>query len=226
MRRTLSLTLTFVLLGALSSTALGVDPAITAPAAGPLASNPVTFTWQPNDESPYYYLLRVGTTPAGKDVFDSGLLYSNTTSLEVGVTSGSLYATLYSYLPGRGWVNDSVTYTGPTQAGPEIHDPVDGAALTDTSVLFQWRSNGTPLSYWFLRVGSYQGGSDYHDSGLMYSSTLSRQVDGLPTDGSKVYARLYWYAGSWKSADFCYDGTTMPSSLWGEMIWDQDVWGP
>ena len=58
-----------------------------------------------------------------------------------------------------------------------------------------WNANGTAVSEWWLYVGTSPGARDILDSGSLGSAT-SMTVNNLPTDGSTVYARLFYRNGS------------------------------
>jgi len=76
---------------------------------------------------------------------------------------------------------------------PGIILPADGDQLTSDEQLFTWSANTTNVDQWWLYVGTISGGNVYHNSGsITPGSTLEELVTGLPTDGSTVYARL-WY---------------------------------
>jgi hypothetical protein len=79
---------------------------------------------------------------------------------------------------------------------------VNGTTLTGTSMTFRW----FPVAgaqYW-LDIGSTQGGSNYYQSGNL-GTVLSQAVTTLPSDGSTVWARL-WYLqnGNWLFVDNSY----------------------
>ncbi|MEN8691857.1 MAG: reprolysin-like metallopeptidase [Desulfobacterales bacterium] len=87
---------------------------------------------------------------------------------------------------------------------PAVTSPVPGSALTESTVTFQWTANGAPVTQWWLYLGSSQGDDDLHDSGSL-GRNLSTTVTGLPTDGSIIFARL-WYriASVWQHIDVQY----------------------
>ena len=66
--------------------------------------------------------------------------------------------------------------------------PGQGGSLAGNSVTFEW-SEGNNISSYRLLVGSTQGGGEFYDTGSVNTRTAT--VDGLPGDGSPVYARLY-----------------------------------
>jgi pro-kumamolisin-like protein/Big-like domain-containing protein len=84
-----------------------------------------------------------------------------------------------------------------------IYSPASGSAFSGTSATFLWYAAGT--AYW-LDVGAEQGGHEYYSSGAISSATLSATVNSLPTNGSTVWVRWYYYqqAGGWQSIDYNY----------------------
>ena len=79
---------------------------------------------------------------------------------------------------------------------------MNNSTLTATSATFRW----FPVAgaqYW-LDIGATQGANTYYQSGNL-GTVLSKAVVGLPSDGSTVWARL-WYLinGSWSFVDNTY----------------------
>jgi subtilisin family serine protease len=87
---------------------------------------------------------------------------------------------------------------------PEITNPVPGSTLAGATVTFAWRSNGAAVTEWWLYIGSSQGAADLLNSGSL-GTRLSVTVSNLPTDGRRLFVRL-WYriAGQWQFGDFPY----------------------
>jgi hypothetical protein len=87
---------------------------------------------------------------------------------------------------------------------PALYSPVNGSTLPGSSVTFYWTEYPGATAYW-LDVGSAEGGNNYAQSGSLSSSTLSYTVNNLPTNGSTVWARWYYYvSGSWQYSDYSY----------------------
>ena len=115
---------------------------------------------------------------------------------------------------------------------PWITSPEPGSTLSGSKVTFSWSDNGTSVSEWWLYVGKSLGGSEIHNSGSLGSST-STTVNGLPTDGSTVYVRLWWLKNGlvWLYLDFKYtayiEGTDHPdkcenaADIWPYCVWDK-----
>ena len=187
------------------------DPSITSP--GPnsiLSGSNVTFTWTPNNTPVLEWWLHVGTTQGAFNLRDTGSLGTSlTTTVNNLPTNGNpVWVRLWYRLTG-GWSFTDAQYTAfnPVTAGPTLLTPLPGSSLSGGSATFIWTSNNTPVAEWWLYVGSSQGEKNYLNSGSLSSETLSRQVSGLPTDGSPIWVQLWWReaAGGWQSDHFRYN---------------------
>ncbi len=99
------------------------------------------------------------------------------------------------------------------QLSPGIYAPASGSTLTSTTVTFQWGAYSGATAYW-LDVGSTQGGNNYAQSGSLSSSTSSYTVNGLPSDGSPVYATWWYYVGGqWQYIEYSYTAFNSGSSI-------------
>jgi len=80
--------------------------------------------------------------------------------------------------------------------------PAPGSSLTSSSVTFTWNEGVGAARYW-LFAGNWLGGDTLYsaDQGTSRSAT----VTGLPTDGRKLYVRLWSLIdGAWVGKDFEY----------------------
>ena len=83
-----------------------------------------------------------------------------------------------------------VAIATPAQAqGGAMSTPAQGSTLSGSSVTFTWTEGAGASAYW-LDIGSSAGGNNYYSSGNL-GTALSTTANGLPTDGSTVYATLY-----------------------------------
>ncbi len=95
-----------------------------------------------------------------------------------------------------------------SNSSPGIYYPLPGSTLPASGVAtIKWYPvAGTP-GYW-LDIGSTQGGHDYYSSGnlgTVLSITTGFNYNQLPTNGSPVWARLYYLVnGVWQYADSSY----------------------
>lgn len=112
---------------------------------------------------------------------------------------------------------------GTARAAITSIDPSDGSTLTTSSQNFSWTGAGV-TEYW-LYVGTSAAGQDILNSGSLGTST-STTVNGIPTDGSAVYVRL-WHleGGNWLNTDFTYTAFSVPADsdtsavpAWAQML--------
>ena len=99
--------------------------------------------------------------------------------------------------------NSQTVYVGNTTVG--IYSPLGGSTLSHTgNTTFRWYPNAAnAVAHYWLDIGSTQGGNNYYSSGNL-GSVLSQAVPSgdFPTNGSTVWARLYYLVnGSWQYAD-------------------------
>jgi 6-phosphogluconolactonase (cycloisomerase 2 family) len=141
-----------------------LSPEITTPSPmSALSGAAVTFTWNPHGVTPSNWLLRVGTTPDGGDLYSSPLLNSFTNSQLVNglPTDGSdLYVSLWWY--DGNWKTSDWTYqaangqgnapTGIGEPGDPFAVPVPGStawSLMAMALVFAglalWRVRATRL---------------------------------------------------------------------------------
>jgi trimeric autotransporter adhesin len=108
-----------------------------------------------------------------------------------------------------GTSNAQTVYVGNAATSLGIYSPVNGTALTGTSLTFRWFPV-TGAQYW-LDIGPTQGSNNYYQSGNL-GTILSKAVSGLPSDGSTVWARL-WYLqnGNWSFVDNTYTAYNLSS---------------
>ncbi len=149
--------------------------------------------------------LEVGTFAGGNDLHESSGPGQPTSATVPNLpTDGSpVYVTL-SYKIGTVWEHDDYVYT--TSSGaygtPLLTAPLTGTPLAGATETFTWAANGSAPTLWWLDVGTTLGGADLYQSGNLAATTLSTVVSGLPTDGSLVYARLWYQLPSgWTSID-------------------------
>jgi len=171
-----------------------------------LTSSTVTFTWNAGTGEAAYW-LDVGSTPGGSQYYQSKSLKTTVTSEKVtGLpTNGStVYATLYSE-EGGVYYSNSYTYTAvnaATAAGV-MHTPANGATLSSSSETFTWLAGSGATAYW-LDVGNSPGANNYYQSGNL-GNVLATTVNGLPEDGSEIFATLYsLIGGQWTGNAYTY----------------------
>ena len=197
-----------------AATVGGSPPTITSPTPGStLAGDTATFVWQNNGTPVTNWWLYVGSSAEASDIHDSGDLGSTTSTTVGGIpTDGRTVHVQLWYKDGQGpWESIMVQYTAATVGGspPTMTTPTPGSTLSGSTDTFAWQDNGTPVTNWWLYVGSSPGASDIHDSGDL-GSTTSTTVVGLPTDGRSLHVQL-WYKdgqGPWESIMVEYTAAT------------------
>ncbi len=176
--------------------------AMSSPVApGPLSGSSETFSWGAGTGATAYW-LDIGSSVGGNQFFTSGSLPSSTLQVTASglPTDGSnVYATLYTQFSSGGqWVKTSYTYTAFNAASATgvITSPANSSTLSASSVAFSWTAGASATAYW-LDIGGSAGGNNYYSSGNL-GNVLTTAVNGLPTNGSTVYATLYsLIGGAW-----------------------------
>jgi hypothetical protein len=193
--------------------------AITSPTPLPnagttLTGSSVTFTWSAGSDATAYS-LDIGSSPAGNNYSQSGNLGNVLTTTVNGLpTNGTtVYVTLYSLVGGQ-WFHNAYTYTAYNIAGASgvMQTPANSTTLPGSSVTFTWTAGAGATAYW-LDVGNSAGANNYYQSGNLGNVT-STTVNGLPTDGSEVFATLYsLVGGSWSGNAYTYYALNATSGL-------------
>jgi hypothetical protein len=162
--------------------------------------------------------LRVGSSPGGNDLHDSGTLPKTADSREVtGLPfDGSPVYVQLRYKSGVKWKKLNYPYTA-VDTAPEITSPTPGSTLGHSTVTFEWESNISVENYRLL-VGKIKGDDKYHDSGKLDGAlaphTMSKTVNMLPINGRTLYVRLKFKVGGvWYKKDYQYTAVT-----WNFMI--------
>jgi N-acetylneuraminic acid mutarotase len=180
-------------------------PSLTIPVPGStLSGSTVTFGWDPG-EGPTRFVLRLGTTFKGSmDVFGGAAITGTTEQVSAIPTNGAyLYARLWYYLNGT-WKYVDATYTeAGTPTPPAFTTPAPGSTLPGSTVTFGW-DPGEGATRFVLRLGTtFKGSTDVY-SGTSTTGT-SVQLTTIPTNGAKLYARLWYYLNEkWQYVDAVY----------------------
>ena len=192
------------------------EPELLGPTPGSVFEGPdVTFSWTANGRPVVWWLLYVGTSPGSTNLHYSGYLQPSVTSREVTglpTDNRTIHVRLRYLLDGQ-WQSVDYQYTA-ADLVPEVLTPQPSTVLSGSNVDFTWTSNGAPVSFWVLYVGSSPGGSNYHYSGTLQPSVTSRSVTGLPTDSRTIYVRLrYVVNGQWQHQDYEYTAADLIPEL-------------
>ncbi|MDR4504951.1 MAG: zinc-dependent metalloprotease [Candidatus Scalindua sp.] len=188
----------------------GSTPEITSPVPGSILNcGDLFFNWSANGTAVSEWQLYVGTMQGGRDILDSGNLGSITSLTVSGIPEdGSTVHVRLRYNSGGTWRFVDYQYTAASNCGgtPSMTSPASGSTLNCTSHQFSWTNPNGSTAFW-VYAGSSRGAYDYYNSRNIGTAT-SHAVTGLPSDGSTVYVRLYYYKNGWKKEDYTYKACT------------------
>lgn len=184
-----------------------VTPAFTYPVPGTLVGDPLrAWTWTSVWGAQAYYLY-VGTTPAAKDLLQSGELQQRSFFVP-GLPAGPVFARLWVKVDSV-WRFTDATFTMPQQPA-RLSFPADGQTTVDRHQSARW-SGVTGADAYYLYVGSAVGAKDLLNSGEIQQTQLS--IETLPA-GRRVYARLWTrIAGVWSYSDSTFTTLLEPAAL-------------
>ena len=193
-----------------------VPAVLTTPTPGSvLAGSSVAFTWSAG-AGPTEYRLYLGTTGVGSyNLYNSGATTAKTETVSDLPANGvKVYARLYQLINGI-WQSTDYTYTeAGTLVRAALTTPAPGSVLTGSSVVFTWTAGSGPTAYQLYLGTTGVGSYNLYDSGA--TTTKTETVNGLPTNGAKVFARFYQLiSGIWQTTDYTYTeaGTLTPAAL-------------
>lgn len=205
---------------------VGPNPEITSPTPGStFSATSVTFSWTENSTSVQSWALYVGNSLGSADIYHGGIINAATTSQVASGLPGdgrTIYVRLWYRVTGNWSLIDYQYVAGTldvtTDTRTFISAPAIGSTLAGATITFQWNANGNTVSDWWLYVGdnvSLNGISNLHTSGSFLSSdTLSTAISNIPTDGRRIYARLYARIASvFEIQDFQFVASGTPLSL-------------
>jgi subtilase family serine protease len=204
---TLSLKATYPVTGnflsstsAVFSQTVHTPSSLTAPTPGSVLAGPsVTFTWGASTGASGY-MLKLGTTVGGSDIYNSGTTTATTVTRSGLPTNGETIHARLTTEDGSTWSANDYTYTAATQSA--LTAPTPGSTLTGSTVTFTWSAAAGATGY-SLVLGTTVGGSDIYNSGTTTATTVTRS--GLPTNGETIHARLTTqYGAMWVHTDYTY----------------------
>lgn len=191
------------------------SPDINSPSPGFLLNSPTeNFSWSANGSVVDEWWIYAGSFLGGNDHHDSGNLSGATSTTVNGLPSDSstVYVRLWYRQAGSSWSFTDSTYTAATAGIPEVNSPVNGEVVRSPTEIFSWSANGAAVDEWWIFAGSTVGAFDFHNSGNLLGG-LTTRVNGLPSDSSTIYIRL-WYrrtGGSWSFVDSSYTAASTVS---------------
>jgi hypothetical protein len=181
-------------------------PTLTSPEPGSvLPGGSITFAWTSNGAAVTEWWLYIGSSPGERGLYNSGSLGPSLSAIVSGLPTGGrpLFVRLCYRIEGE-WDSSDFRFTSAMVNSPSIVSPTPGSVLSSGPTAFQWSANGTPVTEWWLYIGSSRTASDLFNSGSLGTS-LSAAVPGLPADGRQVFVQL-WYrvGGTWQSSEFSF----------------------
>ena len=186
-------------------------PGMTSPTPGStLPGSTVTFTWTAGGSGITGKWLYVGSSLGASDLHDSGYLSTLSTTVNGLPENGQqIYVRLW-YVSNGSWESTDYQYTAATSTSvpPEMTSPTPGSTLSGSIVTFNWTANTTPVTNWWVDIGSSLGAYDVYVGEDL--TTLTSTIGGLPTDGRQLFVRL-WHRngqGPWEYVDVQYVAAT------------------
>jgi N-acetylneuraminic acid mutarotase len=184
-------------------------PSLTTPAPGStLSGSTATFAWSNPGNRATRFVLRLGTAYFGTmDVYSPSPTTGTTAQVSAIPTNGAyLYARLWYYVNGKWQFVDALYTEAGTPTPPAFTTPAPGSTLPGSTVTFGWNP-GDVATRFVLRLGTTGLGSSDVYSGAATKGT-SVQLTTVPTNGAKLYARLWYYLNeTWKYVDATYTET-------------------
>lgn len=92
-------------------------------------------------------------------------------------------------------------------ATPSLTSPAPGSVLSGSAVTFTWSTSSDVAEYqlWLGTTGVGSGNLGVYSTGATTAGSDSAKVSGLPTNGARIYARLFTDAGgNWVATDYVY----------------------
>jgi hypothetical protein len=175
---------------------------MTTPApSSTLTSSSVTFQWTGGTGVSQYF-LEVGSATGLHEFYNQGLTSLSATVSGLPTNGSGLWVRLWSMINGAWQWNDyAYTASSTTSAKAQMTTPAPSSTLTSSTVTFQW-TGGTGVSQYFLEVGSTEGMHEFFNQAV---TSLSATVTGLPTNGGRVWVRLWsMINGAWQWNDYTY----------------------
>ncbi len=182
------------------STGTAVNAQMTYPANNSsLSSALTTFKWNAGTGNTGYALW-IGSTPNSYDIYagnNEGTKLTDTVTLPA--DGRTIYVSLWSTRTAGGTANYYV-FTAPDFRA-QMTSPDNNSTLSSAVTTFNWDA-GSGISQYALWVGSTPDSHDLYAQNV--GANLSQDIT-LPTDGSKVYVRLWsLFNGTWLYSSYVY----------------------
>ena len=183
---------------------------MTSPAAGgTLSGASVTFTWSAGSGATAYW-LDVGTAQGQGNIFGQNVALATSQTVSGIPTDGStVYVNLWTLVNGA-WQYNAYTYkAGGASAKAVMMSPVLRLDAKRCKRHVHVDRGCGAAAYW-LDVATAQGQGNIF--GQDVDLATSQTVNGIPTDGSTIYVRLWTLLGGiWQSSDYTYKTASVNS---------------
>ena len=175
---------------------------ITSPVSGStLAGASVTFTWSAISGAAAYW-LDVGSAQGQANIFGQNVVATSQTVSGIPTDGSTVYVKLWTLVGGIWQWSDSTYKAGAGNTKAVMLLPAPTTVLGGASVTFTWSAGSGAAAYW-LDMGSAQGQGNIFGQNVALAT--SQTVNGIPTDGSTVYVKLWTLlGGAWQSSDYTY----------------------
>jgi len=187
--------------------ATAVLPEITSPAPNStLIGDAQTFVIDAHGATLEELWVYAGSSIGARDYFSGGNNSAHSVLVKHLPTDGSQVYVRFWYKVAGNWRKIDTSYKSNTNNNsglPYFISPIEGTTLSGSTQTFMWSDNGNLAvnNYW-LEIGTSQGANDIFQQNM--GLVTSKQVSGLPTDGSIIYVRLYFNNTDWDYVDFTY----------------------
>jgi hypothetical protein len=188
------------------SAGTATQAALTVPTPNtstPLSGTSVTFSWTPGNSATHFEFY-VGSTGVGSsNLYNSGNVTATSETVNDLPSNGqTVYVRLYSLVNGAWKYTDYTYMANSAPVAAALTTPPPNSQFTSTTVTFDW-TPGNTATHFQLYLGTSTGSSNLYNSGNVTVTTET--VHGLPSNGEKLYARLYSLInGVWKYTDYAY----------------------
>ncbi|MBI5685928.1 MAG: putative Ig domain-containing protein [Verrucomicrobia bacterium] len=188
---------------------LPAKAAMTSPVVGSTnGSASMTFRWDAGVGASQYALW-VGSASNSADLHALLVGTNLSRTLTLPVDGRTLFVRLWSFING-GWQYNDYSYRALNAVKARFTGLGNGAALGSANVTLSWDA-GAGASQYALWVGSNPGSYDLYAA--VEGANLSRALTGLPTDGRRLYVRLWSLInGTWKPNDYMFTAYAAPTS--------------
>ena len=167
-----------------------------------LATSSATFRWDwPTGASEFN--LEIGTQGAGSDDIRSSQVFSDSNSLTVNnlpENEENIYVRLWTNK--NGWsYNDYQYKASATRA--KLLSPVPNSKLQNKNVTFSWNKPFGASSFDLLVGTNGPGSTNIRATNVIGENELT--LNNVPTDGRKIYVRLWTYKKQWLYIDYVFN---------------------